>query len=230
VRFLDTRFIARRIRRLLDRPDHADNHALADIAGLKPEVRARLQPVAARLRRADLLKMELPELRDRFGLSAEDAAHVRRAALGLEGPPPPPAERWDPPGTVPVPDVVGLSLSEAAGILRRRGVAAGTLTRRDSDQPTDTVLEQSPAAGERRAGSRVDLVLATGLSVQIPTLVGKRLSEALCMLRDEGLTSEPELTFEPSREQPQHTVRAVTPPARTYVTPGAKVTLRVSQQ
>jgi len=170
---------------------------------------------------------------DRFELTHEEAIHLRRAALGLEGPPLDPKERWDPPSRRiehEVPNVVGFSLAEATDMLQAEDLLASAVTYQDSEQPTGTVLNQHPDGDETvRGGTEIHLVVATGLTVRIPDVVGRPLTEALCMLREAGLQAEPELEFLESREQPQHTVLDITPAPRTYVTPNSQVVLQVSQ-
>ena len=64
--------------------------------------------------------------------------------------------------------------------------------------------------------------------MQIPDVVGLSLSQALILLRNAGLESEPHIVFEKSEVQPRNNVLSVTPKMRMYVTPNANVRLNVS--
>lgn len=229
---METQYIARRVAKLIDSPDHPDNQPVSEIKGLNDKIRRKIESLMPGLRRANVLSMQLQETKDRFGLNDDEAVHLRRAALGLEGPIPEPKDRWDPPSQRVkhrVPNLVGLPLADARRLLREENLRSGETTHRDSDQPNDIVLRQDPAADEEvKGGTAVNMVLSTGLSVRIPDVVGKPLSEAICMLRNAGLRSEPELKFVPRRKQPKHIVLDVSPNARTYVAPHARVILRIS--
>lgn len=62
-----------------------------------------------------------------------------------------------------VPNVVGEPLSKARSRLEELGIKVGSITRRASDMPRDTVLDQEPRAGTRYAsGDSVRLVVSTG--------------------------------------------------------------------
>ena len=232
VSMLETQFLSRRIAQRIGQPRHPDNHLVHDIDGLKSAVRDKIVAGMPRLRRADVLRMQLQETMDRFGLTREEAIHLRRAAFGLEQRPLDPKDRWDPPSSRvkhKVPNLVGISLNEARGLLTEEDLSVGEITYQDSEQPKDIVLSHNPAAGEEvKSRTEVKVVLATGLTVRIPDVVGKPLTEALCMLRDAGLRSSPHLEFTGRREHPDYAVIAITPKARTYVTPNARIVLQVS--
>lgn len=233
VSFVESQFVANAAARRIDHPDHAENQLVQQIRGLDDTVCRAVIARDPRLRRADLLKMSLAELRGRFALSAEQAVHLRRASLWLEEPPPAPEQRWDPPQTWEardMPSFVGLPLRDAISEIAAAGLRVGEVTQHDSDQPPNTVLEQTPPAVHTRIVGQqvVDLVVSTGLSVHLPVVIGLSLTEALCSLRSAGLQSEPSLRFHES-EDTESQVLDMSPPARTYVTPYATVTLDVSR-
>lgn len=233
VRFTDTQFIARSIVRLMRTRGHPDNQPVGEIRGLDQLIRDKVAHVAPRISRSKLLEMSLAEQVDRFGLSDDQARQLRRALLGLEGPLPDPQHRWDPPGRrtteQTVPDMVGRSLENARKLLQAAKLRMGDTTYQDDEKPRDTVLNQYPNAGTKvQSGSDIDLVVASGAIVQIPDVVGKPLSQAILMLHQAGLESEPEIMFAPSTEQPSSRVLEVTPEMRSYVTPHAGVILQVS--
>lgn len=67
------------------------------------------------------------------------------------------------PAPVSVPDVVGLSLQYAEGIVEAAGLKMGRVERVSSTQDADVVLSVRPPAGTGRPrGSSVDLLVSTG--------------------------------------------------------------------
>ena len=115
------------------------------------------------------------------------------------------------PGTVAVPNAVGLS--EASG--RDRLVSAGfkvTESRVFSDQKAGTVIDQSPAAGSKVAkGAAVAIKVSKGTGlVLVPNVVGQSVGDALNALAKVGLKGVVQLHV-PSA-QPAGTVVAQNPP------------------
>jgi hypothetical protein len=233
VSFTEAQFVARDIAEVIDQPDHPDNQSIQELAGLKPELRDKIVSARPELRRADILSMQLQETMDRFELTHEDAVHLRRAALGIEQQPVDPKDRWDPPShrrVQVVPNVIGFPLVEASSILESENLSVGETIYQDSEQPTDIVLNQRPESGMTvRGGTKIQLVIATGLTVRIPDVIDKPLTEVLLILREAGLQSEPELEFVKGQRKPKHSVLQVTPASRTYVTPNARVVLKIAE-
>jgi hypothetical protein len=232
VQFADTLFLARTVASSLGNVDHPDNLAVADIPGLDRAVAEKLAEAAPGLSRFQVLQMTLQEQMDRFDLNQEESLALRRAVLGLAGPPPAPADRWPPAdiGDQAVPDVAALPLEAARRALAEVGLRIGSIEYADSPRPVDSVLRQRPSPGHRvPTGSGVGLTLATGAIVFIPDVVGARLSRALVMLRDAGLESEPRLALASSDAQPEGHVIAVEPEPRTYTTPRGEVALLVAE-
>jgi hypothetical protein len=233
VRFTETQFLGRSMARLIRTDHHPDNHAVSAIAGLDPAIRDKIAAIAPRVSRGRLLKMSAEEQGDRFGLSEDETRQLRRATLGLEGPELDPRRRWDRPrqvlGDRSLPNLIGLSLDQARARLQGEALGLGEVTWRDSETARGTVLSQYPQPGVRiRAGSDADLVVSTGASVPIPQVVGVSLTQALVMLREAGLETEPQIMFAANDQSPRNYVLAVTPPAGQLVTPGADVVLEVS--
>jgi eukaryotic-like serine/threonine-protein kinase len=85
-----------------------------------------------------------------------------------------------------VPDLKGQPFSTAKAFLEGAGFKVQKKTT-DSDQPADTVLEQSPSAGtEARTGSTVTLTVSNGDQITMPNLEGRSKSEAEQALRALG--------------------------------------------
>lgn len=67
------------------------------------------------------------------------------------------------PAAVNVPDVVGLSLQFAEGVVEAAGMKVGKVDRVTSGQEADVVLSVRPAPGNARPrGSKVDLLVSSG--------------------------------------------------------------------
>ena len=233
ISFAETQFIARSVANVISSQGHPDDHSLENIAGLNPEIKRKITTRLPGVLRSDLLFMSPAEQTDRFDLSLDEVRHLRRAILGLEGSLPEPQHRWDPPSQTrtkqTVPNVVGLTLTEANAALQAVQLFVGEMTYQDSEQPHDVVLAQEPSADTTVLSSTmVNLIAATGATVRIPDVVGKLLSQALIMLRDAGLKSEPEICFTSSEEYPRNQVIEVSPRMRSYITPHACVTLQIS--
>lgn len=233
VGFMQAAFVGRQLARLIRREGHPDNQVLSDIRGLDPEVLKKVAVAAPRISRGKLLQMPLQEQIDRFELSHEQTAELRRAALGLSGPEPAPRDRWERPGaavgTRTMPNVVGLRLAAAEASLRAADLRVGDVRTHDDERPRGTVLDQRPEAGTALpARSDVSLIVSSGAEVQIPDIEGRPLTEALCMLRDAGLEREPDLVYVADDRIPERHVVDVTPEPRHYVTPRAVVMVQVS--
>ncbi len=91
---------------------------------------------------------------------------------------------------VQVPDVVGLSLSDAKQNLEAAGFSVSS-TEVDSTEPAGTVLKQSPSAGSSaRPESQVTLRVSNGSQIVMPDLRGLSESDAEQALRDAGWSGE----------------------------------------
>jgi len=89
------------------------------------------------------------------------------------------------PEQVEVPDVSGASEGNARSELEGAGLRAGEVTEEESAEEPGTVIEQSPAAGERvDRGSAVDLTVAAPTAV--PDVVDLTEEEARAELEDAG--------------------------------------------
>jgi len=231
VGFAETVFVGRSVARLISTPGHPDNKPVLEIAGLPDSLRSKLGGQVANLFVARLLLMSVPEISDRFGLTSDEAVTLRRAALGLEGPAPSPADRWDPPSERRrfVPDVVGMPLRDARAALDRFGLAVNAVTYADDALSRDTILHQYPRANAPIAGvNSVDLVAATGATVRIPDVIGTALDDALAALRDAGLESDPSQVVTGASGAASGIVLDVAPGVGTAVTPHAAVVLEIS--
>lgn len=112
-----------------------------------------------------------------------------------------------------VPDVVNMSLRNAEIQLENHGLTVGTKSY-ESSRFRNTILRQSVAAGDSVArGTVVNLAVSDGLGsrvVQVPDVVGLRLSEAQQTITKAGLRVG-EVRFQPSREFTPNTVLSFSP-------------------
>lgn len=129
------------------------------------------------------------------------------------------------PALVRTPDVQGLSLPDAADALRRAGLEVGERTNQDGTAVAQTVVAGSPAAGtEVSAGSRVDLVIATGWNA-VPDLAGFAEEDAIGRITGSGLIP---IVVREQRPGISGAVAAVEPAASTRLPLGSTVTLIVA--
>ena len=88
-----------------------------------------------------------------------------------------------------VPDLTGLTLEDARARLAAIGLVLGDVTRVDTANLTDTVLDAAPAPGEAAApGASVSLRVASGLS-QVPDVTGRLAADAQAALAQAGFAA-----------------------------------------
>jgi serine/threonine-protein kinase len=90
---------------------------------------------------------------------------------------------------VVVPNVVGLSLSQASKILSEHNLKMEISEERYSDKPENTIIEQQPAEGTLvKPGSTVYVIISKGRQVVIvPNVIGRDYLEAKSILENAGL-------------------------------------------
>jgi eukaryotic-like serine/threonine-protein kinase len=131
------------------------------------------------------------------------------------------------PPPVPVPGLVGTTIPEARGLLRKAHLTLGKRTPRFSDRfPEGRVVSQSePGSGTAPQGSAIDVVVSKGPTPQpVPKVIGKSEEHARSMLtawvvKKEGAYSD---------SVPRGQVVAQDPDTRTRLQPGQAVTIVVS--
>ena len=137
---------------------------------------------------------------------------------------------WDATGEYTVPNVQDLDLAAATEILEEIGFEVASAPREDGSVAPDTVLEQTPPAGEGNKapiGSTVNLIVAAPEGpVTVPNVTGRPLADAQQALADAsfGHTS----TSEPSESVAEGSVIRTEPGANEEVEPGATITIVVS--
>lgn len=130
-----------------------------------------------------------------------------------------------------VPGVTGRSREQARQTLEEIGLELGRVEEKETEDPPGTVIEQSPAMGERvAAGTQVDVVVAKAkdeeATVAVIAVVGLQLADAEANLRAvELLVGEVEQVYD---DAPVDQVIAQTIPPGTKVEKGQGVDLKVS--
>ena len=131
------------------------------------------------------------------------------------------------PPQVSVPNVVGMSQSEAEGLLQSRNLQADVHTV-PNDQPEGTVVAQSPSADTTvDVNTVVRINVASGPQpVGIPDVVGQSYSDALAKLQSLGFAVRRQ---DVASNEPAETVLAEIPSANSVAPQGSTVTLKVSR-
>jgi eukaryotic-like serine/threonine-protein kinase len=131
------------------------------------------------------------------------------------------------PGTVKVPDVVGLTEPDAKKRIRAAGLRTGIEQESSAEVAEGIVIRSDPSAGrpvDRR--SRVTLVVSSGAQqVEVPDVTGQNQEDAVARLREEGLSA---VVREKTSSEPVDTVVSQTPIGGQQVDQGSSVTIFVS--
>ncbi len=132
-------------------------------------------------------------------------------------------------GNVSVPDVVGLSVSQATQTLQNDHLTVGTSTVRTSNTTKGDVLSSNPEAGASVAkNSAVNLVVSGGPNIPtvvVPSVTGKQLTQAIALLQADNLGYT---VHNVSSTQSVGTVLAQNPAGGTKILETRKVVLTVS--
>ena len=134
------------------------------------------------------------------------------------------------PGTIPVPNVVGLSEANATTVITSSGLVVGNVSRVANDTvPVGDVISQSPLAGEMvSGGSSVDLVVSLGpATIPAPDVVGLSQAQATADILVAGLTVGI-VSTQNDDTVPAGSVISQDPIAGTMVAAGSSIDLVVS--
>jgi beta-lactam-binding protein with PASTA domain len=92
------------------------------------------------------------------------------------------------PVRVEVPSLIGKQEGEALALIKNRRLRVGQVQTRESAGSRGAIVDQRPRAGERAdAGSAIDLIVTTPVTVVVPDLVGTTRDESGNLLRLRGL-------------------------------------------
>jgi len=133
------------------------------------------------------------------------------------------------PESIVVPNVVGESEAAAEAAITGAGLTVGTVTTASSDTvPAGDVISQNPAGGTSvAAGTAVDLVVSSGVSIVVPNVVGQSEAAAEAAITGAGLAVGT-VTTVASDTVPAGDVISQNPAGGTSVPAGTAVDLVIS--
>lgn len=121
---------------------------------------------------------------------------------------------------VTVPNLFGLTETQASTLLRVKGFSVGSVSYQSSDRPAGTVIAQTPtASSEAHEGASVSYTVSLGQNTSlrtVPNLCGLSYADAVARLREYGLVVGSITSV--SNAAPRGTVIEQTPPAGTPIT------------
>lgn len=129
-----------------------------------------------------------------------------------------------------VPDVVGLTEEDAVTALEAVELVVGDTQRRFSEEPSGTVISQSPEPNVSvEIGSEVSLVVSAGQELfALPDFAGMTEGDALKAVREAGFELDT-IQREFNKEVPDGTVIKTVPEAGSEVAAGTRITLYISK-
>jgi eukaryotic-like serine/threonine-protein kinase len=131
------------------------------------------------------------------------------------------------PGTVKVPDVVGLAEADARRRVRAAGLRSDLQRESSVKVPLGVVIRSDPSSGRPvDRSSTVTLVVSSGPEqVAVPDVTGQDEESAVAALREKGLSA---VVREKNASDPQGTVVSQSPVGGQQVDQGSSITLSVS--
>ncbi|MFJ2646093.1 Stk1 family PASTA domain-containing Ser/Thr kinase [Streptomyces sp. NPDC087420] len=132
---------------------------------------------------------------------------------------------------VPIPTLVGKTLTEAETLAANAGVKVAQSSSERCDQPKNAICSQIPApeAGEMNEGDTINVVVSEGApKVEVPDVTDKDFKDATRLLEDKGFKVGDPKQIE-SDEDPG-TVLEQDPEGATQAEKGAEVTLTIAKQ
>ena len=135
-------------------------------------------------------------------------------------------------GMETVPNVIGMTESQAREALEAKGFQLGRVTEEESSQVAGTVVRQSPVSGtEAESGIAVDIVIAKEVQKQevaMPGLLGKSLASAQAAIENAGLTVG-NVTYAYSSDYPEGQVMEQQYGSGTSLEKGTSVSIVISK-
>ncbi|WP_053546191.1 Stk1 family PASTA domain-containing Ser/Thr kinase [Corynebacterium deserti] len=122
---------------------------------------------------------------------------------------------------ITVPDVVGMTQDEAVAALAEDGlvVASTSVIPGEAARTADTVVSVDPESGHYVDPAHPQVVLGTAGEIEVPSIVGRRISDARTILEEAGLT----LVTDGADDD---RIISQTPRARSEMSVGGEVTVR----
>jgi serine/threonine-protein kinase len=130
---------------------------------------------------------------------------------------------------LPIPNLVGLSESEALAEIRKAGFELNNIRRDFSSEPDGTVIGQTPEAGTQAPeGALITVVISKGTELRkVPSVVGKSQGDARTALEAEGFKVKVAEEF--SDNVDKGVVIGQSPDGNASLEVGGEVTIRVSK-
>jgi eukaryotic-like serine/threonine-protein kinase len=130
------------------------------------------------------------------------------------------------PKMVTVPDVKGMSQTDAENTLRNKGFQVNEQTDQNSTKPAGTVVKQSPDPGDSvKFGSTVTIYVSPG-GAAVPYVIGDNVQVAIGKLGNAGFSNVNEV-YTQNSQVPNGTVVAQSPHSGQHVPPNTQITLTV---
>ena len=131
------------------------------------------------------------------------------------------------PAIVAVPDVAGLSVTDATNRLKKAGFKVATRNQFSKSIPKGSVIGTEPAAGTQLStGQVITLLVSRGTNqVAVPSVTGLDDQAALAALQDAGLSG---VLVQRDSTEPEGTVISQSPGAGKLVARGSQVTIFAS--
>ncbi|BAU96510.1 serine/threonine protein kinase [Corynebacterium suranareeae] len=122
---------------------------------------------------------------------------------------------------ISVPDVVGMTQDEATAALAEEGlvVASTSVIPGEAASSADTVVSVEPESGSRVDPAHPQVSLGLAGEIQVPSVVGRKVSDARSILEDAGLTLVTDADDDDR-------IYSQSPRARSDVSVGGEVTVR----
>jgi serine/threonine-protein kinase len=130
---------------------------------------------------------------------------------------------------ITVPSLDGLTIEKATVLLIEEGLVLGEVSPENSERPIDTIINQTPQAGNSIvSGKSVDVVVSAGKSkVVVPKLIGLlSVEDARRILSDKGLKLGPVIEVESDSDK--GVIISSDPAAGSAVSAGTEVSLSIS--
>ena len=133
------------------------------------------------------------------------------------------------PAAVLMPDLQGAPYSEALTMLNAIGITQITIERTArNDFSADTVVSQTPAAGETVAKDQTVLLTISGGEAVVPNLINLSLTEAESALQNSNLVLNTSLQYVDTEDESQHgLIAAQSPEAESRVILNTSVSLKI---
>jgi serine/threonine protein kinase len=130
-------------------------------------------------------------------------------------------------GSIAVPSVIGLSVSDATSALQAKGFQVVDRTAANSAAAANTVVRQHPAANSRAPQGSTVTIFISGGTVPVPSVVGDPKATAIQILQGDGFKVNPIVVAGPAGSTPGN-VFSQSPSSGTPLPTGRPVTIYIA--